>query len=99
MAEKQSTVNAELADLSYCDIGATLAHVRSTIAGLDAAEAARRLAEVGPNLITHETRPSVAAELWGRTRNPLNALLLVLAVTSALLGDMRAAESGALATP
>lgn len=92
MAGQQSTVTGELADLSRSDINTTLTYVRSIMAGLDAAEAERRLAEVGPNLVTHETRPSVAAELWGRTRNPLNALLLTLAATSALLGDMRAAS-------
>jgi Mg2+-importing ATPase len=91
MAVQQPGAVDELGQLSHDDADATLTYTQSTNTGLDKLEAARRLAEVGPNLITHETRPSVLAELWGRTRNPLNALLLGLAITSALLGDMRAA--------
>ena len=59
--------------------------------GLDSAEAETRLASVGPNLIAQERRPSLARELWGRARNPLNALLLCLAAVSYLLGDLGAA--------
>jgi len=59
--------------------------------GLEPAEAAARLATVGPNLITREGRPSILLELWGRAKNPLNALLLGLATVSYFLGDMRAA--------
>ena len=49
------------------------------------------MASSGPNLITWEGRPSVLRELWGRAKNPLNALLLSLATVSYLLGDIRAA--------
>ena len=38
-------------------------------------EAEARLASAGPNLVTREGRPSVLRELWGRAKNPLNALL------------------------
>jgi Mg2+-importing ATPase len=65
--------------------------LRTSPEGLDSAEAEIRLASVGPNLIAQEGRPSVARELWGRARNPLNALLLCLAGVSYLLGDLRAA--------
>ena len=91
MAVHQSADASELAEVSQGGTDAVLASFHSSMAGLDMAEAARRLREVGPNLITHEARRSMLAELWGRLRNPLNALLLALAVTSAFLGDMRAA--------
>ncbi len=45
----------------------------------------------GANLVTRDQRPSIAKELWGRSRNPLNALLVTLAVVSYALGDVRAA--------
>ena len=65
--------------------------LRASPEGLEPAEAATRLAAVGPNLITREGRPSVLRELWGRAKNPLNALLLSLAMVSYFLGDIRAA--------
>jgi Mg2+-importing ATPase len=65
--------------------------VRSSPAGLDPDEAAARLKATGPNLIAQEGRPSIPRELWGRAKNPLNALLLTLAAISYSLGDLRAA--------
>ena len=55
------------------------------------AEAAARLKRFGPNAIAREGRPSIIAELWGRAMNPLNALLLALAVISYFLSDARSA--------
>lgn len=65
--------------------------LRTSPKGLEATEAQARLASVGPNVITREGRPSVLRELWGRAKNPLNALLLSLATVSYFLGDIRAA--------
>ena len=65
--------------------------LRTSPNGLEAAEAQARLASVGPNVITREGRPSVLRELWGRAKNPLNALFLSLATVSYFLGDIRAA--------
>ena len=59
--------------------------------GLGDAEAAARLRQFGPNTIASEGRPSILAELWGRTKNPLNALLLTLAGISYALSDERSA--------
>jgi P-type Mg2+ transporter len=59
--------------------------------GLEPAEVEARLALVGPNLITREGHPSIVRELWARAKNPLNALLLSLAVIFYFLGDVRAA--------
>ena len=59
--------------------------------GLSAQEAAQRLDKLGPNLVTRERKPTALREVWGRARNPLNALLLTLAVVSYFIGDVRAA--------
>lgn len=69
---------------------AVLASLHSSRAGLSVREAAHRLRSVGLNRIAHERRPSLLRELAGRAKNPLNALLLALAVASYALGDLRA---------
>ncbi len=66
-------------------------HLQSELAGLTHEEAERRLGTCGPNLVAREGKPSVLQEIWSRCRNPLNALLLALAVVSYFLGDVRAA--------
>jgi Mg2+-importing ATPase len=81
----------EILAASRTDEKAVLALLRTSPEGLDAAEAEARLASAGPNLVTREGRPSVFRELWGRAKNPLNALLLSLATISYFLGDIRAA--------
>jgi len=63
----------------------------SKLAGLDSAEVEQRLRSYGLNLVTRERKPSMLQELVGRASNPLNALLLILAITSFFLGDVRAA--------
>ena len=45
-----------------------------------------RLKKFGPNLVARERKATIAEELWSRARNPLNALLLSLAVVSYFLG-------------
>ncbi|MBY6241660.1 magnesium-translocating P-type ATPase [Methylosinus sp. Sm6] len=68
-----------------------LARLRTTRNGLSAREAALRLRHVGLNRIARERRPNMLRELAGRAKNPLNALLLSLALASYALGDVRAA--------
>jgi Mg2+-importing ATPase len=68
-----------------------LAMLATSRNGLGAREAARRLRRVGLNRIARDRRPSALRELAGRAKNPLNALLLSLAVASYALGDLRAA--------
>ncbi len=63
----------------------------SCLEGLSQTEAAARLRKFGLNLVTRERKVSILEELWGRARNPLNALLLSLAIVSYFLGDVRAA--------
>jgi Mg2+-importing ATPase len=59
--------------------------------GLDAEQVAQLLKQHGLNLVTRERKPTLLQEIWGRAKNPLNALLLSLAVVSYFLGDIRAA--------
>src|SRR5215472_15994922 len=68
-----------------------LSRMGTTPQRLTAEEVAVRLRAVGPNLGAHERRQSLFAELVGRSRNPLNFLLLSLAAVSYFLGDRRAA--------
>ena len=81
----------EILGVSRADNEAIWALLRTSPDGLDANEAEARLASVGANLIAREAHPSVVQELWGRAKNPLNALLLSLAAVSYFLGDVRAA--------
>jgi Mg2+-importing ATPase len=65
--------------------------LNSSLAGLTENEARRRLRTIGHNLVAREPKPTIPQELWGRVKSPLNGLLLVLAVVSSALGDVRAA--------
>jgi Mg2+-importing ATPase len=67
------------------------AELRSSIQGLSHDEAIARLTQYGLNRVTHDKKATIFQEIWGRTRNPLNALLLTLAVVSYFSGDARAA--------
>ena len=87
----QSANAAELFEFSGSAIEDCCAQLGSSVEGLTAAEASARLQAYGLNLITRERKPTILQEIWGRARNPLNALLLTLAVVSHFLGDDRAA--------
>jgi Mg2+-importing ATPase len=65
--------------------------LRSGPGGLSRDDAKARLKKFGPNLVARQRKPTIPEELWNRARNPLNALLLTLAVASYFLGDLRAA--------
>ena len=67
------------------------AEVRSGVQGLSNDEARARLKQYGLNRVTHDQKANIFQEIWGRARNPLNALLLTLAMVSYFLGDERAA--------
>lgn len=77
--------------LSALSPDAACGRLGSSIAGLGAEEAGQRLTIYGPNVVAREGKPTIVEEIWSRTKNPLNALLLTLAVVSYCLGDMRAA--------
>jgi Mg2+-importing ATPase len=87
--EKAGT--AELIALSQLSPEPACQKLATNPVGLAEDEAARRLKAYGPNLVTREQKPTILQEIWGRTRNPLNGLLLTLATVSYFLGDLRAA--------
>src|ERR1039458_3888318 len=84
-------VESDLALNAAADPDKALGLAQGEWDGLSGAEAAARLKRFGPNAIAREGQPSIIAELWGRAMNPLNALLLALAVISYFLSDARSA--------
>jgi Ca2+-transporting ATPase len=68
---------------------AVVAGLRSDeTSGLAVAEAASRLAEHGPNQITSEKPPSVWAVGLGQLRDPMNIMLVAVAVVSLAIGEV-----------
>ena len=67
-----------------------LARLQSRSEGLEAAEAARRLARDGPNEIAHEAPLPGWLRLWRCYVNPFNLLLTALALLSFLSADSKA---------
>src|SRR3974390_342722 len=80
-----------LATISRLEPEQACASLATATEGLSNNEAAARLRKYGPHLGARERKATIPEELWSRTRNPLNALLLTLAVVSYFLGDIRAA--------
>ena len=68
-----------------------LAQLQSSGGGLDAAEAASRLARYGPNSAARGQTLSILLEVWDKARSPLNGLLIGLAIVSWFLADARSA--------
>lgn len=68
-----------------------LATLRSAPTGLAAAEAQRRLGEVGPNVVARDETHARLRLLGRALLNPLVVLLLTLAAFSLLTGDARSA--------
>ena len=81
----------DLLEVSRADGTEVLSRLGGSPDGLTIIEAGTRLALAGANTIADNRRPSVGRELLSRALNPLNGLLLILAVVSLLVGDTRAA--------
>jgi Ca2+-transporting ATPase len=67
------------------DVGADLS------AGLSHREASRRLQEVGPNKLTSEKPPSTWAVALAQLRDPMNIMLVAVAVASLLIAQVSTA--------
>ncbi|MDE1899904.1 MAG: magnesium-translocating P-type ATPase, partial [Xanthomonadaceae bacterium] len=76
-----------LLELVRLEAVAALARLDSGMDGLDAGEAAERLERHGPNVVGSEQRESLLVEILHRLVNPLNLLLLALAVVSFITSD------------
>ena len=84
-------VPSALIELAQLDNERVLQQLGSAAAGLSEDDAEARLQKYGQNTVAHEARQSIAMQLLGRVRNPLNLLLLTLAGVSFAMGDHVAA--------
>ena len=82
-----SPILAELARLEKSEV---FTRMKTSSEGLSEADAERRLAEAGPNVIASEKHRGWLWRLLTAARNPLVILLIVLAVISFATGDARA---------
>jgi P-type Ca2+ transporter type 2C len=64
-----------------------LQHLGSSVEGLSSREAARRLAEVGPNELARPDKPSVLKLALVQVSDPMNLMLLVVLVVSLVIGQ------------
>jgi Mg2+-importing ATPase len=85
-------VSAHLAELAATEAEPALAALGSRAHGLTADEAARRLAEHGPNVVASERRHGRIRLLLRALLSPLVLLLAALAALSLATGDARAAS-------
>ena len=77
--------------LYTCSEADLFAELRSGRDGLTAEVAADRLREVGPNAVAAGRRRTFLNDILERCRNPLAIQLLVIALVSYLMGDLRSA--------
>jgi len=91
LTERNAAEAKEAFDLSALAVEPCCQKLASSSFGLTSEEAARRLESYGLNLVTRERQPTIPEELWSRSKNPLNALLVTLAFVSYFVGDVRAA--------
>ena len=89
----QRIVEARMANekLYTCSEADLFAELRSGRDGLTAEVAADRLREVGPNAVAAGRRRTFLNDILERCRNPLAIQLLVIALVSYLMGDLRSA--------
>ncbi len=86
-----AATDKDLALIAGLTPAASYRWMHSASTGLSIDEANERLRRFGPNIVSQERRATLIEEIWGRLRNPLNGLLLTLAIVSYFLGDLRAA--------
>lgn len=78
-----------LADLCTAPVKNTLDSLNTSLDGLSAKEAEKRLAEYGPNELTHQKRLGFWADMFNRLKSPLVVQLLVIALVSAVIGELK----------
>jgi P-type Mg2+ transporter len=80
-----------LVALCAAPVQETLDALRTTLQGLSAKEAEQRLDEYGPNELSHLKRLGFWADMVHRFRSPLVVQLLVIALVSGLIGELKSA--------
>jgi Mg2+-importing ATPase len=95
-ADKSIHFSPVLAEVAQLETSEVFARMKTSPEGLSEDEAARRWAEVGPNVVAANKHRGWPWRLLTATRNPLVILLIVLAATSFATGDSRAGSVMAL---
>lgn len=88
--KSHTQVSQTLVDSATQEIESVLSRFSTRPEGLTTTEAARRLAEHGPNVFAKDQRPGIVTLLWHAVLNPLVILLAILASISFATGDPRA---------
>ncbi len=78
-----------LVELCSCPIQEAVDGLKTTLQGLTTESADQCLDEFGPNELTHLKRPGFWADMFHRFRSPLVIQLLVIAVVSAIIGEIK----------
>jgi len=84
---KPIQVSPLLAEVARCDRQQVFRRLETSDKGLSENDAARRLQQHGPNVVTHEQRYRRVRLLARACANPLVILLLLLAAVSLMTGD------------
>ena len=79
-----------LAEVTKVETSEVFSRIKTMAEGLSENEAAHRLGETGPNVVSESKRRGWLWRLFTATRNPLVILLVVLATISFASGDARA---------
>jgi P-type Mg2+ transporter len=88
----QRTMNdyeRRLMELCAAPIQVTFDTLKTALQGLDSDEAEHRLHEYGPNELSHLKRPGFLADVFHRLRSPLVLQLLVIALVSGVIGELK----------
>ncbi|MBN9546801.1 MAG: magnesium-translocating P-type ATPase [Alphaproteobacteria bacterium] len=91
LPRQASSALGDLIDLAHEEADAACRRLSAPREGLSQSAAAERLKRYGPNQIARQQKEPIILELWRRLKNPLNAMLLVLAIASWVLSDIRSA--------
>ncbi|HQH54000.1 MAG TPA: magnesium-translocating P-type ATPase [Candidatus Hydrogenedentes bacterium] len=90
-----STMSSEherrLVELCTAPINEAVGALETTLQGLSTKELGQRLDKFGPNELTHLKRLGFWADMFHRLKNPLVVQLLVIALVSAAIGEMKSA--------
>ena len=82
----------ELLEMGALPPEAVIARLGTTDKGFSSAQVEERLARFGPNEVEHARRVGFFGEILQRSKNPLVIQLLVIALVSLGMGDVRAAS-------
>jgi len=91
MLQEESEQERRLTDLCVLSAGEALAALDSGLRGLSSEEAEKRLDEYGPNELSHTRRMGFLADIFQRCRSPLVVQLLIIALISGAIGEIKSA--------